>query len=56
MIIQKQLMMFMKIYQFLNGEDALPEKELLEKDATVKIFEYSPLGVELKAQTDIAKN
>ena len=37
-------------------EDALPEKELLEKDATVKIFEYSLLGVELKAQTDIAKN
>ena len=43
-------------YKFLNGEDALPENELLEKDATVKIFEYSPLGIELKAQTDIAKN
>ena len=40
----------------MNGEDALPENELLEKDATVKIFEYSPLGIELKAQTDIAEN
>ena len=29
---------------------------LLEKAATMKRFEYLPLGKELKAQTDIAKN
>ena len=28
---------------------------MLEKSATMKRFEYSPLGKELKAQTDIAK-
>ena len=28
---------------------------MLEKVATMKWFEYSPLGKELKAQTDIAK-
>ena len=28
---------------------------MLEKAATTKRFEYSPLGKELKAQTDIAK-
>ena len=27
----------------------------MEKDATTKRFEYSPLGKELKAQSDIAK-
>ena len=32
-----------------------PEKDLLEKAAALKRFEYSPLGKELKAQTDIAK-
>ena len=40
---------------FLTGEDVLPEKVLLEKAATIKRFEYSPLGSELKRQTDIAK-
>ena len=42
-------------HEFLTGKDVLPEKDLLEKDATMKRFEYSPLGKELKAQTDIAK-
>ena len=28
-------------YKFLTGKDALPEKDLLEKAATMKIFEYS---------------
>ena len=32
-----------------------PKKDLLEKAATMKRFEYSPLGKELKVQTDIAK-
>ena len=31
------------------------KKDLLEKAATIKRFEYSVLGKELKAQTDIAK-
>ena len=42
-------------YEFLTGNDVLPEKDLLEKAATVKRFEYLLLGKELKAQTDIAK-
>ena len=42
-------------YEFLTGKDVLPKKDLLEKAATMKRFEYSPLGKELKAQTDIAK-
>ena len=39
----------------MNDKDILPEKDLLEKAATMNRFEYSPLGKELKAQTDIAK-
>ena len=42
-------------YEFLSGKDVLPESDLLEKDATLKRFEFSPLGKELKAQTDSAK-
>ena len=42
-------------YEFLTDKDVLPAKDLLEKAATMKRFEYSPLGKELKAQTDIAK-
>ena len=42
-------------YEFLTGRDVLPEQDLLEKAATTKRFEYSPLGKELKAQTDIVK-
>ena len=40
----------------LAGEDFLPEKKkLLEKTATIKRFEYLPLGIEFKKQTNIAK-
>ena len=35
-------------YEFLTGKYVLPEKDLLEKAASIKIFEYSPLGKELK--------
>ena len=42
-------------YEFLIGKDVLPQKDLLEKVAILERFEYSPLGKELKAQTDIAK-
>ena len=41
-------------YEFLTGEKVLPEKWVLEKAATIKRFEYSPLGSELKKQIDIA--
>ena len=30
--------------EFLTGKDALPKKDLLEKAATMKRFEYSPLA------------
>ena len=40
-------------YEFLTGEDVLPEKALLEKADTIKRFEFSPLESELKKQTDI---
>ena len=42
-------------YEFLTGKDVLPENDLLEKTAAIKRFEYSPLGRELKVQTDIAE-
>ena len=35
-------------YDFLTGEDVLPEKKLLEKATAIKRFEYSPLSSELK--------
>ena len=38
----------------MTDKDVLPEKDLLEKADTMKRFKYSPLGEELKAQTDIA--
>ena len=31
-------------HEFLTGKDVLPEKGLLEKAATLKRFEYYPLG------------
>ena len=31
-------------YDFLTSEFVLPEKDLLEKAATIKRFDYSPLG------------
>ena len=43
------------IYEFQTGKVVLPEKDLLEKSATIKRFEYSLLGSELKKQTDIAE-
>ena len=43
-------------HEFLTGKDVLPEKDFLEKAATIKTFEYSALGSELKKQTDIAKD
>ena len=33
----------------------MPEKELLEKAATIRRFEYSPLGSELIRQTSIVE-
>ena len=42
-------------YEFFTGENILPEKDLLEKAATIKRFEYSSSGSELKKQTDTAK-
>ena len=39
----------------MTGKDILSERDLLEKAATMKRFEYSPLGKKLKAQTDTAK-
>ena len=43
------------IYEFLMGKVVLPEKDLLEKAATMKRFEYLLLGSELKKQTDTAE-
>ena len=42
-------------YEFLTGEDVLPEKQLLEKAEIIKKFEYSPLGSELKKKIVIVK-
>ena len=39
----------------MNGKDVLPEKDLREKAAALKRFEYSPLGKELKAQTSVVE-
>ena len=35
-------------YEFLTGKDVLQGKDSLEKAATIKRFEHSPLGSELK--------
>ena len=42
-------------YESLASKNVLSETDLLEKVATIKRFEYSPLGSGLKKQTDIAK-
>ena len=42
-------------YEFLTDKYVLRQKYLLEKAATIKRFEYSPLGKESKSQNDIAK-
>ena len=39
----------------MRGKYVLLETGLLEKALTIKRFEYSLLGIELKKQTDIAK-
>ena len=39
----------------MADEDLLPQKDLLEKAATMKKFWYSSLNKELNAETDIAK-
>ena len=43
-------------YEFLTGEDVLPEKEVLEKVAIIKRFKYSPLRRQLEKQNGIAKD
>ena len=43
-------------YEFLTGTDVLPEKDLLEKAAALKRFEYSLLSEELKNQIMLLKN
>ena len=42
-------------YEFLTRKDVLPEKDVLEKDAALKRFEYSPLRKELKTQTSVTE-
>ena len=42
-------------FEFWKSEDFLTRKDMLEKAATVKRFEYLPLSSGLKKQTDIAK-
>ena len=39
----------------MTGKNALPEKDLLEKAAAMKIFEYLLSGQELKKQTSVAE-
>ena len=41
---------------FLTGKDVLPRKDLPEKAATLKRFEYSPLGNELKTVSRIRQS
>ena len=38
----------------MTGKDVLTRKGLLGKAATMKRFEYSPLGKELKKQSSVA--
>ena len=45
----------MNIWIFFTGKDVSPEKDLLERTATIKRFEFLLLSKELKAETDIAK-
>ena len=39
----------------MTGKDVLPEKDLLEKVATKKRYEYLSLGKQLKSEAVIAK-
>ena len=43
-------------YELLTNKNVLPEKDLLEKAAALKRFEYSPLGKELKHKLTLLKN
>ena len=40
-------------YEFSTGEDAFTEKDLIEKAATTKRFEYSSLGTAFERQADV---
>ena len=40
-------------YEFLSGKDVLPD--LLKEASALKKLEYSPLGKELTAQTNVAE-
>ena len=42
-------------YELLTGKDVLSEKDLLENAATIKRFEYSPLGKAFEKQTNVIK-
>ena len=42
-------------YEFLTGKDVLSKKDLLEKAAAIKKFEYSLLGKESKKQTSVSE-
>ena len=42
-------------YEFLTGKNILPEKDLLEKAAALKRFEYSLLGKGFEKQTNVIK-
>ena len=42
-------------YAFFKSNDIWPEKDLLEKPAIMKRFEYLLLTKELKSQTDIVQ-
>ena len=42
-------------YELLTEKVVLPKKDLLEKAAAIKRFEYSLLGKELKRQTNVAE-
>ena len=43
-------------YEFLTIKNFLPGKELLEKAATTKLFDFFSLGQELKVQSSFAEN
>ena len=42
-------------YKFSTGKGVLMEKDLLEKTAALKRFDYSLIGSELKTQTSVAE-
>ena len=42
-------------YEFLTDKNVLLEKDLLDKAATIKRFEYLPLCSEFEKQTDIVE-